>query len=377
MCYIRGSRRKKLRESYLEVDLNAISYNLKQIKEKVGDKTSIMPVVKANAYGLGVTNLKEVLLENEIKRIAVAIPEEAIELKNQDFPFEIMILNEILPEEANKVVENNFICSIALLEVAKQLDETAKKQNKKVRVHIEIETGMGRVGVKPQETLKFMRELKKYRNLEVEGIYTHFSNADVDEEYTKEQIGKMDYVIEKLKKENLLPKYIHASASSGILNFKQARYNLVRPGIILYGYFPDEKLKETLNLKPATKLKSKVTFVKTVPEGTPISYGRTFQAKEETRVATVPLGYADGLRRILSNQGEVIIRGKRAKIIGNICMDNFMVDVTNVPDVQIGDEVILWDNEKLSIEEMAQKCHTINYEILCTIGQRIPRKYIK
>lgn len=377
MCYIRGSRRKKLRESYLEVDLNAISYNLKQIKEKVGDKTSIMPVVKANAYGLGVTNLKEVLLENGIKRIAVAIPEEAIELKNQDFPFEIMILNEILPEEANKVVENNFICSIALLEVAKQLDETAKKQNKKVRVHIEIDTGMGRVGVKPQEALKFMRELKKYRNLEVEGIYTHFSNADVDEEYTKEQIGKMDYVIEKLKKENLLPKYIHASASSGILNFKQARYNLVRPGIILYGYFPDEKLKETLNLKPATKLKSKVTFVKTVPEGTPISYGRTFQAKEETRVATVPLGYADGLRRILSNQGEVIIRGNRAKIIGNICMDNFMVDVTNVPDVQIGDEVILWDNEKLSIEEMAQKCHTINYEILCTIGQRIPRKYIK
>ena len=366
-----------MRESYLEVDLNAISYNLKQIKEKVGDKTSIMPVVKANAYGLGVTNLKEVLLENGIKRIAVAIPEEAIELKNQDFPFEIMILNEILPEEANKVVENNFICSIALLEVAKQLDETAKKQNKKVRVHIEIDTGMGRVGVKPQEALKFMRELKKYRNLEVEGIYTHFSNADVDEEYTKEQIEKMDYVIEKLKKENLLPKYIHASASSGILNFKKARYNLVRPGIILYGYFPDEKLKETLNLKPATKLKSKVTFVKTVPEGTPISYGRAFQAKEETRVATVPLGYADGLRRILSNQGEVIIRGKRAKIIGNICMDNFMVDVTNVPDVQIGDEVILWDNEKLSIEEMAQKCHTINYEILCTIGQRIPRKYIK
>lgn len=236
---------------------------------------------------------------------------------------------------------------------------------------------MGRVGLTPENTLDFIKKVRKLKNVTIEGIYTHFASADTNEEYTKKQIRQFESVLDSLKKEQIGIPYVHAAASSGILNFPESYYNLVRPGIIVYGYLPDESLTGKINLKPSTKLKSTVAFLKTVPKGTKISYSGTYETTKETKIATIPMGYADGYRRLLSNKADVLIRGKRAPIIGTVCMDNFMVDVSHIPDVRIGDEVTLWDNEEITIEELARKCGTISYELLSTISRRVPRKYRK
>lgn len=234
---------------------------------------------------------------------------------------------------------------------------------------------MGRVGVSIKDIIYFLNEIKKLENIELEGIYTHFSSADMDKDYTIEQINKFNSVLKKAEDNGLIFKYIHASASSGILNFPNAKFNMVRPGIITYGYMPDKSVKNILDLKPAVKLISHVVFVKEVPKGTSISYGRTYITKDRRKIATVPLGYTDGVRRLLSNKGRVYVNGKYANIVGNVCMDNFMIDVTDI-DINVGDKVYLWDNINIDVEEIASICSTINYEILCGISKRVKREYI-
>ena len=213
-------------------------------------------------------------------------------------------------------------------------------------------------------------------NIKVEGIYTHFSSADTDDEYSRKQLESFNIAIDKAQKILSNIKYIHAAASNALLNYPEARFNLVRPGIILYGYAGEEDTFKKIDLKPIAELKAKIVFLKDVPEGTSIGYNRSYITTRKTKVANVPIGYADGFRRNFSNGWEVLINGKRAPIIGKICMDSFMVDVTDIDDVQVGDEVIIWDNRNITLEQLAQKCNTINYEILCTIGARVPRKFI-
>lgn len=366
-----------MRNSYLEVDFSAISHNIKVVKEKLGNNVEIMPVIKANAYGIGSTELKEVLDKNNIKMVAVAIPNEGIELINRDINADILVLNQLLDEEEiQNVVDYNMIAGVSRYEIAEQIDEYSKNKNKISRVHIEIDTGMGRVGIQVEEALEFVEKVSKLENVKIEGIYTHFSSADSSKEYTLNQIEKFDKVIETLKQNGYEFKYIHASASSGIMNFEEAKYNLVREGIMLYGYYPDKSMKQKIELMSCTKLKSTIVFLKTVEKNVPISYSRNYITNKKTKVATIPIGYADGIRRDLSNKGRVYINGKYAPIIGNVCMDNFMVDVTSIDNVKIGDEVVIWDNENIELEEVAEKCDTINYEILCGISNRIPRKYI-
>lgn len=366
-----------MRNSFLEVNLRNVSYNLKQIKNYVGENVELVPVIKANAYGLGAVYLKDVLNENNIKYVACAIPEEAIELRNNGFNINILVLNELLPEETKQIVDYNLTACISEIEVAKNLNEYSKKRNVVSKIHIEVDTGMGRVGLKPEDVLKFVKVIKaEYTNLEIEGVFTHFSSADSSEDYTNKQIELFDRVIKNLKEEGYDFKYIHASASGGILKFKNAHYNMVRPGIIVYGYLPDENMKNILELKPTTKLKSKVVFIKEVGANTSISYGRTYTTSKKTKIATIPIGYADGIRRSLSNKGKVFINNKFAPIIGNVCMDNFMIDITDIPDVKIGDTIVLWDNENITLEEIAKNYNTINYEVLCNINDRVPRKYV-
>lgn len=366
-----------MRNSFLEVNLSNVSHNLKQIKKFVGSNVEIVPVIKANGYGLGAKQLKNVLEEEKIKYVAVAIHDEAIFLRNNGFNMNILTLNELLPNEVKQIVEYNLIAGISEISIARSLNEYSKEKNVISKVHIEVDTGMGRVGLKANEVLSFVKKVKnEFLNLEIEGLYTHFSSADSSMEYTNYQIEKFDNVIDELKKEGYEFKFIHASASGGILKFKNAHYNMVRPGIIIYGYLPEKKMENIIDLKPTTKLKSRVVFIKEVEENTPISYGRTFITSKKTKVATIPMGYADGIRRCLSNKGRVLINNKFAPIIGNICMDNLMVDVTDIPDVKLGDEVVLWDNDKITIEDMADICETINYEILCDVSNRVPRKYV-
>lgn len=234
---------------------------------------------------------------------------------------------------------------------------------------------MGRTGVHPYRINKYIEHLPS--NIKVEGVYTHLSSADIDDVYTQKQLKSFNVAVNTAKEMLGDIKYIHAAASNGIVNFPNSYFNLVRAGIIMYGYASADDTLDKIDIKPIAALKGKITFLKTVNPSTSIGYGRSYITNRETKVATIPIGYADGFRRTFSNGWEVMVRGKKVPIIGKVCMDSFMADVTDVPDVELGDEVIIWDNENITIEQLAERCDTINYEILCTISDRVPRVFIK
>ncbi len=365
-----------MRATKLYIDLSAIDFNIKSIKAKLKTETEIMPVIKATAYGMGDIGLKDTLLKNNIKIVAVALAEEGVNLRKRDFNMPIVILNQPLEEEISYIVDNKLTPGIAVLDFAKKLNEYSKKKQVITNVHVEIDTGMGRVGVKPKEAVNFIKELQKLNNINIEGIYAHFSSADTSREYTNMQIENFEFVLKELEKENIEIKYKHTCNSAGVMAYPEAHYNLVRPGISIYGYYPDESLKNNLELKPSAKLKSKISFIKQVDEGTAISYNRKYITNKKSVIATVPIGYADGIRRELTNKGKVYINGKFAPIVGTVCMDSFMVDVTDIPNTNIGDEVVIFDNENITLEDLAKDCNTINYEILSCISNRVPREYV-
>ena len=358
------------RPTVLEVNLDNFKYNIEQIKKFLKPETALMPVIKAEGYGTYINKRLDII--NDFDIVAVAIVDEGVELRKIGYKKDIFILNQPCITEIDKIIENDLsvgLCSNEFL-------EEAKKKNSKLRVHIEIETGMGRTGVDLENLDSFIEKIKENSNIKVEGVYTHLSSADEDFEYTRIQLEKFEKGVEKVK-ENFDIKYVHSLASNGIINFKEYQHNLVRPGIIMYGYESGNGIKEKIDLKPVATLKSKITFLKEVEENTSISYGRRYITKRKSKIATVPIGYADGLRRVLSNVGEVIINNQKAPIVGSICMDSFMVDVTDLENVNIGDDVYIWDNKNITLEEIAKKCDTINYEILSTIGKRVPRKFIE
>ena len=360
---------KITRPTVLEVNLDNFKYNIEQIKRFLNKDTKIMPVIKANGYGTYINTRLDII--NDFDIVAVAIVDEGVDLRKIGYKKDIFVLNPPITTEIEKIEENNLIVGIC----SNEFLEEVKRKNAKIRVHIEIETGMGRTGVELNDLDNFIKKIKENSNIKVEGVYTHLSSADEDFEYTKEQLEKFDKAVEKVKKEFNI-KYIHCLASNGIINFSKSQYNLVRPGIIMYGYESGKGIKEKIDLKPTCKLKSKISYIKEVETGESISYGRRFITKRKSKIATVPIGYADGLRRVLSNVGKVVINGQKVPIVGSICMDSFMVDVTDLENVKIGDEVYIWDNENITLEEVANKCDTINYEILSTISSRVPRKFI-
>lgn len=356
------------RPVYMEVNLENFKYNVKQIQEYVGKDVELMPVIKANGYGTYVNKNIDIL--NMFNIVAVANVDEAVYLRSIGYEKEIFVLNQPFETEINKIIDYNIVVGISSYDFANKLAET----NKNVKVHVEIGTGMGRTGVHPYKIEQFLNNLAP--NIEVEGIYTHFSAADIDEEYSRHQLRSFNIAVNKAKEILGSIKYIHAAASNALLNFPEAHFNLVRPGIILYGYPGADDTFEKINLKPVAKLKATVTFLKTVDKGTSIGYSRSYITDKETKVATIPIGYADGFRRDFSNGWEVLINNKKVPIIGKVCMDSFMADVTELDDVKIGDEVIIWDNENITLEQLADKCNTINYEILCTISDRVPRIFL-
>ena len=358
-----------LRPTIMEIDEKAFLYNISSIQEYVGEKIKLMPVIKANAYGTFLNTRTKLL--NKFDIVAIAVAFESVQLREDGYKNDIFLLNQPSIYEIETLIKNNVTIGVSDKGFIKEIGQTKKN----IKVHIEIDTGMGRTGIQSEETEEFIKYIQNFDNIKIEGIYTHMSSPDIDREYTLKQIEKFNYAVDIAKR--MIPnlKYIHSSASNALIEYDQSKYNTVRPGLILYGYESEEGLYKKINLKPVCKLKSKITFLKTVPNGTSISYGRTFVSKKETKVATVPLGYADGMRRDLSNNGYVWIKGKKAPIIGRICMDSFMIDVTDVDNPQIGDDVWIWDNENATLDEIANKCNTISYEIMCNISHRVPRKF--
>lgn len=361
------------RQTELLIDLNAMEYNYNMIKELHTDK-EILPVLKASGYGIGAANVAKFVEKLDIKILGTAFADEAVVLKaGWGYKGEAVVLNQPSIEDIDNIIKYDIVPGICYIEFAKALDKEAKNNKKTAKVHIEIETGMGRTGVQLQHLKEFIKEIKKLKNIEVEGVYSHFATSDNDLDFAKKQCEIFMQAVQIIKEEINTIKYIHIGNSAGIIKMENLPGNMVRPGIMLYGYLPNEELKKVVKLKPCCKLKSSISFIKEVDKGTSISYGRTYITNKKTTIANVPIGYADGIRRKLSNKGHVVIKGKKAPIIGTVCMDSFMIDVTGL-DVKIGDEVYIWDNDKITVEEIAEQCETINYEILSTISNRVIRK---
>ena len=360
----------KNRCSYMEVDMNKFKSNMDKIQKYVGDDVTLIPIIKANGYGTYIN--KNTSYFNTYKIVAVAIVEEAVQLREDGYENEILVINQPASDDIEAILENNITIGISDKTFINKIGNTGKS----VKVHIEIETGMGRTGIAIDELEEYIKLIKSFDNIRVEGIYTHLSSADIDKNYTEGQLAKFDKAVNMIKKSFDTIKYIHCNASNGILYYKDHSYNASRPGIIMYGYESNPGAKEIIDFEPICTLKSKITFLKKVPTDYSISYCRKFITKRESIIATIPLGYADGIRRSLTNNGYVVIRGKKAPIVGTVCMDSFMVDVTDIPGVSIDDEVYIWDNNLITLEDVAKECNTINYEIMSGISSRVPRVFI-
>jgi len=358
------------------VHLSAVAYNVAQIRKRIGSGREIMAVVKADGYGHGAVEVSLSALKSGANCLGVAVPEEGEQLRRAGVDVPVTVLGLIQPEEAYKVIDFGLEQTVCSLEVAEALNEIASNKGAVVNVHIKIETGMGRVGVQPIDALAFVRRLGRFKNLKLKGIFSHFSCADeVDKTFAKKQVEIFDGVVREIEASGIRIPKKHMANSAAILELPESYYDLVRPGIMIYGLYPSPEVSHSIELKPAMTFMTRVTFVKRVPSGTSISYGRTFITDKETPVATLPVGYADGYSRLLSDRGEVLIKGYRVPLIGRICMDMCMIDVSGVENVRPGDEVTLF-GEGLPVDEVAEKLGTINYEVVCAVGKRVPRVYI-
>ena len=370
---------KLLRPAYLEVDLDALAYNVRNIKKRLGKDVELMAIVKANGYGHGAYEVAKVALENGAGSLGVANLEEGIELREKGIKAPIINLFPEPPERAEKVVEYDLDQVITDLGFVKRLSQEAKRQNKCSHIFIEIDTGLGRYGIPPQKIIDLVRRIKKLENVRLKGILSQFSTADqLKKDFAYHQLSVFKNTLDELESfSNHIP--IKSIANSGaVLDIPASYFNHVRVGHLLYGLYPSLETTESIKVKPAMSLKSKVMFIKEVEKGTPISYGKTYIAKKKAKIATIPLGYADGYSRLLSNKGEVLIRGKRAKVVGRVCMDAFMVDVSHIPDVKLGDEVVVMGKqgkEEITAHNLGRWTGTFAYEIMTRMGKRLPVVY--
>jgi alanine racemase len=374
---------KLLGPTWVEINLDAIANNVKNIKKLIGEKKELMAVVKGNAYGHDVLEIASVVLNNGATRLAVARLEEGIFLRKSGITVPILVLGLTLKQQAELLVSYNITPTVSEYEMIEELSDSAFKEDKIVKVHLKVDTGMGRIGIFPNHVLNFIKKVKVLKNVEIEGIFTHFSVADEkDKTYTEKQFKKFMEVLTILEKEEIRIPVKHVGNSATLLDLPHMWLDLVRPGISIYGLYPSTEVQKTVKLIPAHSFKTQIVFLKKLPQGECISYGQTYTTNQrKTVVASLPVGYADGYNRLLSNQGQTLVRGKKVSVIGRVCMDQTMIDVTNLPQVEIGDEVVLWGRqrqEEISVEEIADKIGTINYEIVhMSDKKRVPKLFIK
>lgn len=374
----------KLNRAWAEIDLDAIAHNVREIRRITGKRPEIMGAVKADAYGHGVMETVRTMLDNGVTRLAVSMLDEAIQLRKLGIKVPILILSYTDPARAEEIILNEVTQTVFSHDLAKALSEAAVRLNRNVKIHVKVDTGMTRVGFMPgYSAVKNIVEISALPHIIIEGLFTHFASADEnDKSYTLMQFEKFMSICSELGRVGVHIPVKHVCNSAGIIEYPEMYLDMVRPGIILYGIYPSREVDSSkISLKPAMTLKANVILVKDVEEGTCISYGRTFKTIRKSRVATIPIGYADGYTRLLSNKGRVLIHGRIARVVGRICMDQCMVDVTDLGvEVKTGDEVVLFGRQgdaAISIEEVADDIGTISYEVVCIIGKRIPRVYLK
>lgn len=369
------------RPTWAEIDLGAVRHNLHRIREAAG-KAKIMAVVKANAYGHGMFEICKVCLEEKVEYFGVASLDEALAIRRENIKNPVLVLGYVPPCYAGMVVENDISSTVFNWQGAKALSEAAVKQGQKARVHLKIDTGMGRLGFLPDEkSLKDIEKIAHLPGIFIEGIFTHFATADAeDKSFAHEQLARFNNLVKKLEDKGVKIPLKHCSNSAALMDIPEAHFDMIRAGIVLYGLYPSDKVNRSrLQVIPVMRLKSRISFLKVLPPGHTVSYGRTYCCTSPTKVATVPIGYADGYSRLLSNKAWAVVRGVKVPLIGTVCMDQCMFDVTAVEGVKEGDEVILFGRAEdgITADDLASIIGTINYEIVSCIGPRVPRVYIE
>lgn len=375
---------KKFERVKAVVSLDAIAHNFEEMKKNIADGTKIVAVIKADGYGHGAEAIARLIEGYEyIWGFAAATAEEAIQLKDAGVKKPVLILGLVFEEYFQELIQKEVRMTVCDYDMAKALSEEAVRQGRQVHIHIGLDTGMSRIGFadKP-ESVEEIKRIAALSNIEIEGMFTHFARADeTDKSPAEDQLKRYLAFVELLEKAGIQIPLKHCSNSAGIIRMPEANLNMVRAGITIYGIYPSAEVeRDIVKLLPAMELKSHVAFVKNLPAGTAISYGGTFASETDLRVATIPVGYADGYPRTLSNKGWVLIHGQKAPILGRICMDQFMVDVTHIADVKHGDEVTLIGrdgDESIHIDELGDLSGRFSYEFACDISKRVPRVYIK
>lgn len=362
---------------WAEINLNNIGDNLNEIKNRLKEKIKVCCVVKANAYGCGAVEVSKYLEDKNVDFFAVARVEEGLELRNNNISLPILCLGYTDISMIEYAIEKEISITVYNLEYAKKVDEIGKQLNKMAKIHIKIDTGMSRLGFLAEESIEAIEEINKLKNIYIEGIFTHFAKADEEDKTTTLiQLNKYKKVIEKLNDLHIDIPIKHVANSAATIELNEDLFNMVRVGIILYGYYPSDEVNKEIKLKPCLKLKSTVTNVKVLDENVGISYGHVYKTNEKCKIVTISIGYADGFNRIQHNP-KVFIKGEILEVVGRVCMDQCMVKAPLSMDIEIGDEVIIMDNDikDISVEENAKRNDTINYEVLCMINRRVTRVY--
>ena len=369
---------------YAKIDLDAVAWNMEQMKKNLKEGTEMVAVIKTDGYGHGAVQVASMLESYDyVWGYAVATLDEAVVLRAAEIQKPILVLGCIFPDQYWEMLKYEIRMNVYTKEMAEAISALAVEKGEQAYVHIKLDTGMARLGFSAEESsIEEIKEIAELPNLVLEGVFTHFAKADEeDKTFTMMQLEKFEWMTQRLEEEGDTFPNVHASNSAGIIDVRRADYNLVRAGIAIYGLYPSEEVdKEKVQLKPALSLKSHIAFVKDIPAGTPVSYGGDFVSEHQMRIATIPIGYGDGYPRSLSDTGYVLIRGKKAPIIGRICMDQFMVDVSDIPEVKFGDKVTLIgrdQEEYLPVEKLSELSGRFNYEFVCDLGKRIPRVYVQ
>ena len=365
-----------LRDVYAEIDLYAVRHNLKEIRRRINPASKLCAVVKANAYGHGAVEVSKVAVECGADFLAVATVAEGIELRRAGFKLPILILGLIPKDTVGVVVAADLTQAVVDFDIAEKISDAAKRLGKVSKVHLKIETGMGRIGVAPDKAVELAEKISRLPNVELEGMFSHFADADnPDRTFTNHQIAIFKETADKIRAAGIGIKIFHLAESAAALDIPEAHFDMVRAGIITYGLYPSADFPHTIKLKPAMKLVARIAYLKKISAGKSIGYGREFIARRDSLIATLPIGYADGYIRAYKNF-HVEIRGQLAPVAGRVCMDQTMIDVTDIDGVQVGDEVILFGSEKISIDDAAKHLQTINYEVTCLISSRVPRIFV-
>jgi alanine racemase len=365
------------RPTFCFIDLDALRWNFRQAKGRIAPGVRVLSIVKANAYGHGAVEVARLLAEEGSDGFGVATVEEGAEVRRAGVSSPILVLPGVYPEQLPEIVEYRLTPAVCDLEMLLGLEEAARRRGVRPSFHLKVDTGMGRIGFPATEVDSWLSSLKNLQALQLEGLFSHFAQAEsVEGSYTIRQLESFRRVVERVQAAGHRPAWTHLANSAAVITLPAAHYNMVRPGLMLYGVYPSPQPARQISLKPALSWKTRILQLKKVPAGSSISYGQTFVTKRDSVIATLPVGYADGYSRLLSNRGEVLVHERRAPVVGRVCMDLTMVDVTDIGGARSGDEVVLLGaqgQETIAVDEMAAWAETISYEIFTSISARVPR----